>query len=242
MFTEILGHPIVFYGIVFLVTILSSAMGVSIGTLLIPLAALQFGAKEAVGLLAIFWMYQNINKMVLFRGHIQWQLGWRVIAWSLPGVLLGSIALTIMPAEIFKKVLAIGMLCYLANDLLNIIPKNDGKRTLPILSMLYGFLSGFLGSGNIVKGPMFAGWGLRKESYVATYAFTSIFMNVPKIIILSVAGIIGIQMWIISIPLFAISLIGTYIGRHLMQSISETVFYWIIMASFFLAAVALLLE
>lgn len=243
MLTEILQNPFLFYGLVLCTSILSAATGTGGGFILIPLASLQFGAKEGVGILSIYFLFQNINKLIVFRQHIQWKVAKRFIIWALPGVLVGSLALSIIPVEAFTKILAVIILLYLANDLLKIIPNKAQPETLlPGLGFLYGFLSGLIGSGNMVKGPLFTSLGMRKEMYIATYAFTSMFMNVPKILSYASTGIIDSSAIIKSIPFLILSIVGTYIGKHFLKYIRHDVFYYIITASFALSAIALLLE
>ena len=243
MLTDFLQNPIFFYTVVLLTSVLSAALGTGGGFILIPLAALQFGAKESVGILSIYFLFQNINKLVVYKNHINWKVGWRVICWSLPGVLIGSLALNYIPVEFFKKLLACIILVYLANDVFKFMPKkHQPDALLPGLSMLYGFLSGLIGSGNLVKGPLFTSLGLLKQTYVGTYAFTSFFMNVPKITTYYATGIIDGSAFLKSIPFLIISIVGTHFGKHLIGKIRNDVFYFIVTASFALSAVALLLE
>lgn len=243
MLTEFLQNPLFFYLIVLLISILSATLGAGSGFVLIPLAALQFGAKESIGILAIYFLFQNINKIIVYKKHIDRHIGFRVICWSLPGVVIGSLALNYFPVEIFKKFLACVILLYLANDVFKLIPqKHQPDALLPGMSILYGFLTGLVGSGNLVKGPLFTSLGLLKQAYVGTYAFTSLFMNVPKIIIYSATGIIDSSAFLISIPFLLISIIGTQVGKHLIGKIRNDVFYYVITASFALSAIVLLLE
>lgn len=243
MLTELLQNPIFFYTVVLLTSVLSAALGAGAGFILIPLAALQFGAKESVGILAIYFLFQNTNKIVVFRRHIDWKIGTRVICWALPGVLIGSIALAYVPVDLFKNILAGVILLYLANDIFKLMPnKREPESVLPVLSIGYGFLSGLIGSGNVIKGPLFTSLGLLKETYVGTYAFTSFFMNLPKIITYSALGIIDGSAFVKAIPFLIISIIGTHSGKYLLGKIHNDVFYYVVTASFALSAIALLLE
>ncbi len=243
MLTDVLQHPVSFYSVVLLTSVFSAALGTGGGLILLPLAALQFGAKESIGILAIYFLFQNINKVIVYKKHIDWKIGWRVILWSLPGVIVGSVALNYIPVELFTKLLACVILVYLANDIFKFTPqKHAPEKLLPVLSIIYGFLSGLVGSGNVVKGPLFTSLGLLKQTYVGTYAFTSIFVNVPKIITYSAMGIIDSSALLLSIPFLIISIVGTHIGKHLIGKIRNDIFYYIVTASFALSAIVLLFE
>lgn len=243
MLAEILGNPIFFYTIVLLTSILSASTGVGGSFILIPLAAMQFGVKESVGILSVYFLFQNINKITVFRKFINWKVSTKVILWSLPGVVIGSLALNIIPVDVFKKVIGIAILFYLANDVFKILPsKHQPDAYVPGLSLLYGFLSGLIGSGNIIKGPLFSSLGLLKETYIGTYALTALFVNVPKIISYSATGIIDGKMFMQSIPFLIISIAGTYIGKHFLGKIRTDVFYYILNGSFALSAIVLLAQ
>lgn len=243
MLTEFLQNPIFFYAVVLLTSVLSAALGSGTGFVLIPLAALQFGAKESVGILAIYFLFQNINKIAVYRKHIDWKIGIRVICWSFPGVLIGSIALGYLPVELFKKILGCVILLYLTNDVFKLIPKkHEPEKLLPFLSMGYGFLSGLIGSGNVIKGPLFTSLGLLKQTYVGTYAFTSLFVNIPKIVTYFSMGILDNDAFFKAIPFLIISIVGTHAGKYFIGKIHNDIFYYIVTTSFALSAVALLLE
>jgi uncharacterized membrane protein YfcA len=241
--TELLQNQLFFYSIIFVSSVFSAALGTGMSFVLIPLAALQYGAKESVGIMTIYFLFQNINKIAVYRKHINWKIAIRVICWSLPGVIIGSLALNVIPVYIFKKILAAVILLYLANDIFKLIPKKHSPdKYLPGLSMFYGFLSGLIGSGNVIKGPLFTSLGLLKETYVGTYAVTSLFINIPKLITYSATGIIDMSAFAKSIPFLLIAIAGTFLGKYFIGKIHNDVFYIIITASFALSAIILLIE
>lgn len=231
-------NPYFFYTIILLSSIASVA-GVG-GFWLIPMAALYFGPKASVGIITLYFLFNNISKLIFFKGDINWKIAKKIIVWSLPGVLAGSLLLGYLPANIFEKILGIGMLIFLANDLHSFITKKQNKKSLPVFGLLYGFFSGLFGSGNIIKGPLFISLGLTKESYVATYALTSLFMNIPKLFIYSFNGVISPSIFTISLPFLVISIFSAYIGKLLLKKIDGTVFYYVIFAVSIISAIALL--
>lgn len=213
------------------------------GVVLVPLAALQFGVKESVGIMSVYFLFQNINKVAVFHKHINWKIAWKVIVFSLPGVFIGIYTLTVVPVDLFKKILATFILFYLANDLFKLIPKRgQPEKMVPVISFGYGFISGLMGSGNIIKGTLFLSLGLAKEAYLGTYAITSFFMNVPKVFTYYAAGILLPSQLKYAIPFVFISILGTYIGKKLLHVVPIHIFKYIITASIALSALLLLIE
>ncbi len=229
-----------FYGVVLITSILSASFGVG-SFVLIPLAAIVFGTKEAIGIITIHFLFQNINKIIVFREHIDRDVALKMILWSIPGAIVGGIALSFVPVEIFTKVLAIFILLYLANDMSKLVPKRIySAGTIPLLGVLYGFMSGLVGSGNLVKGPLFTSIGLLKERYIGTYAVTSFFVNIPKILVYLATGVIAATTFVKAIPFLFISIAGTYIGKGLLKHVRHDVFYYVVNIIFAISAVALL--
>lgn len=236
--------PLLFYGIVLLMSFLSASVGTGGTLILIPLAALYFGPKEGIGILTMYFLFQNSIKILLFQKHIDFKFGMQLILFSVPGAILGGIALGFLPAELFKKIFAVIILSYLANELIGLVPKRglNERHAIPILGFAYGFLSGLVGSGNLIKGPLFLGMGLSKEAYIGTYAFTSFFINIPKLATYTATGIVNASTLTQSLPFLAISIVGTFAGRKFIRQIRHDVFYWILNVTFVLSALALLLE
>jgi uncharacterized protein len=238
----IVQNPFVFYSVILVTSILSASLGVGGSVILLPLSILYFGSKEGVGIVTLYYLFQNIAKIFFFRSHIRWEVALRIIVWSVPGAIVGGFLLDYLPLELFKKLLAAFILLYLANELLRFIPKKvRGMEVIPIFGVLYGFFSGLLGSGNLVKGPLFASMGLKKEAYIATYALTSFFVNVPKLSVYFATGIINLHSVRLSLPLLLVSIVGILIGRRWIRHVPHHVFDIILNISFALSAVALLI-
>lgn len=240
---ELLAHnSYIFFGVVFVITILSGSFGVG-GFVLIPLGAIAYGAKVGVGIITLYFLFQNISKIVLFRKHIDWNIAVKMVIWSIPGAIVGSFALSVIPMGIFNKMLAAFILVYLANDMFELVPKKHyNAGMIPVFGILYGLTSGLTGSGNLVKGPLFTSIGLLKERYIGTYAVTSFFVNVPKIIVYGFTGIITIESLRISLPFLIISIVGTYIGMHLLKHVREDIFFYALNIVFAISAIILFFQ
>lgn len=213
-----------FYAAVLAASFLSSSLGIG-GFFLIPLAALAFGPKESVGIITLYFLIQNIFKIIFFKRSIAWKTARSLILWSLPGVLAGAALLPVIPVAVFQKVLSFAVLLFLLNDMFHWIRASGvSRRTQPFFGMLYGFASGFLGSGNLIKGSFLSSLGFSKESYLGTYAVTSLAMNIPKVVMYSATGIIERNMLMVSLPFLFLSLIGTAGGKIFLKKIPEQAF------------------
>ncbi len=240
MLIELIQNSYIFYTIVFLITVVSAALGVST-SMLLPLAAIYFGSKESVGIITIFFLVQNISLMTMFWKNINFKIAKTVILFSIPGGILGALVLSHIPEELFGKVIAVAIILFIASDVNKHFSKKKEKsnQSVPLFGFIYGFLSGILGSGNLVKGPLFVSLGLLKEAYIGTYAFTSFFINIPKIGVYTYTGIINGDTFIKAIPFILISIVGILLGKIFLKQISSKVFYIVTIVFFLISAIAL---
>lgn len=228
-----------FLVIVLISSVLSSALGLG-GYVLIPLFALHFGAKESVAAITIYFLAQNASKLIMFWRHIDVAVAWRLSLYALPGAILGSYLLIVVPAHYFQQFLAIALLVFLVLPYVGSnVPLTSHWLFVPLCGVLYGVSSGIVGSGNAIKGPMFTSLNLLKERYVATYAATSAAMNVPKVAIYGVGDVLTPSLWTALWPLLFVSLIGTFLGKRLMRFISEAWFERVTLAAFGISTIAL---
>lgn len=240
MMAELANSYPFFLIIVLASSVVSSALGLG-GFVLIPLFALHFGAKQSVAAITLYFLAQNASKLILFWRYINVNITWRLALYGLPGAMLGSYLLLVIPADYFQKFLAISLLAFLALPYIGSTAALTSHRLfMPACGLLYGVSSGIVGSGNAIKGPMFTSLNLLKERYVATYAATSAAMNIPKVVIYGLGDVLTPGLWAALWPLLLISLLGTYIGKRLMRLISEVWFERVTLAAFCVSALALL--
>ena len=105
----------------------------------------------------------------------------------------------------------------------------------------YGVVSGVLGSGNVLKGPLLTSIGVLKERYIGTYALTSLALNVPKLVVYHEGGIASSQLLARSWPLLVVSLTGTYIGKRVLRHIPDAVFERVTTITFVISALLMIL-
>lgn len=212
---------IAFVLLAFASSLVSAVFGLGTALLLLSLGALVLPIKEAIALATLMFLVAGITKTLLFRGDIDWRVAAWVTIGSLPFAYIGAGLVDTVPAELLKKMLGIMLLCYL---LVNFsgwqLALKKQRSGLFAGACLYGFLSGLLGSGNIIKAILFRGMSLDKEAFVGIMAATSVLTNIAKLIAYSKDGLIGEQ-HIYVIPALIISAVSAaLVGRYLLQKIS----------------------
>jgi uncharacterized membrane protein YfcA len=233
------------YLLILIASIFSTAFGLS-SFLLIPLFTLFFSTKESVAAASLYFTFQNTVKLAFFWRFTDWKISRKLLLYALPGTIAGSALLLHINVSYFQKALGLIILIYIANDLLKkekeiSNPINVKPYQLPIFGFLYGFFSGAIGSGNLLKGPLFSSVGLTKETYIATYAATSFLLNIPKVAMYVIGGLINMDVFLKSTPLLIIAILGTYIGKKFIDRISASNFTVLIKLLFVISAITLML-
>ena len=240
------GRYAAFVAVVFASSVLSSALGVG-GYAMLPLFVSFYGAKSGVAVITVYFLFQNFAKLLMTWRHVDFALATRLVAWSLPGALLGGALLVVVPAQAFQRVLGAGVLAMVIGPRLR--PRRPAaprsaraeRAGFALFALAYGVASGALGSGNVLKGPFLTSLGVVKERYIGTYALTSCALNVPKLLVYRGGGIAPGAVLASAWPLLLVSLAGTYAGTRLLRHIPPAWFERITSAVFVVAALAMLL-
>ena len=144
---------------------------------------------------------------------------------SLPFAYLGAMLLTHVPAQLLKRLLGIMVLIYIVMTYYKLFPKvRIGTLGLIFGSASYGFLSGLLGSGNLIKAILFKEIKLTKEAFVGALAATSVLSNLAKLTAYTKSGLLTTNLlW----PVLGLVISGTmavFLGRYILRDITVTQF------------------
>lgn len=160
----------------------SAVFGFGTALLVVAVGSHVIPVKTAIALGTVLFTASTITKTALFGRHIDWQVVSIMAVGCLPFAYLGAQVLAIAPAETIKTALGLMVLAYLALSLTNRLPSfKIGFIGLAVGSALYGFVSGLLGSGNLIKVILLREMKITKEAFVGAMAATSIISNLAKL-------------------------------------------------------------
>lgn len=232
------------YASVAVTSVVSTSLGFG-SAALVPIFALAFGPKHGIVLLTLYFLCFNIVALHVFRGNVDWRFALRLSMFAIPGALVGGLILIVVRPRQFSALLGGALLVYLG---LRHLPARRSQTRPPtmyataVFGFCYGIASGATGSGNAIKGPFFSAAGLRKERYVATYAATSLLINVPKSVLFLGLNTLPLHVYYPLLPLIAVSYGGSLIGRSIVLRVSDRLFARLIDVVFIVTAVVLLVS
>ena len=216
---------VVFVLLGFFASIISAVFGFGTALVVLALGSHVLPIKETIALATVLFAVTTISKTVLFTKHIDWRVVATMPIASLPFAYLGAMLLTHVPAQLLKRLLGIMVLIYIVMTYYKLFPKvRIGTLGLIFSSASYGFLSGLLGSGNLIKAILFKEIKLTKEAFVGAMAATSVLSNLAKLTAYTKSGLLTTNLlW----PVLGLVISGTmavFLGRYILRDITVTQF------------------
>lgn len=181
--------------------------------------------KLFLRLTAIFYLSSNLSKIALFRKGLDKKL---LLHNGLPSVIFCNIGWCfiklsryISPENYFSFFLIGFSLLFLIKKELKLKPQP--KESI-IGGSLSGFTAGLLGTGRAIRGITMAAFNLEKSVFIATSAAIDFAIDFTRTIVYFRNGYIH-QHDLIYIPfLLVIGVLGTYIGKYILQFIPQDKF------------------
>lgn len=204
----------------------------------VPLAGFFFDFKTVLGLTGLLHVFSNIAKLVLFRQHIQWVLIWKI---GVPSVLLVIIGAWLSSQVQFQYAeLLLGVFCIFFALLfwwkpnLRLQPTNANAVSGGGIA---GFLAGFIGTGGAIRAITLTSFGLEKNIFIATSAAIDFGVDLSRSVVYVKQGYIQGNFWWYLPGLIAIAFIGSFIGKKLLNNVSQEWFRKIVLIFILLTGV-----
>jgi uncharacterized protein len=204
-------------------SIVSGMTGMGGGTILLAVMASVVETSSVVPLHAGVQLVSNSTRLILFFKHIRWKILLLFIIGIIPGALVGIYVFRSIDKDIVKLLMGVFIL------LVTYLPKS--KRQVKVSYNLFipvGLVAGLIGIFFGAIGPFIAPFFVRKdilkEELVATKAACQAVTHVIKIFLFGFIGINVMDMWKVFLPLCAMVIIGTMIGKKFLGRMSDKFF------------------
>ena len=195
---------------------------------LIPTVTLLLGAPAVAPVLTIGSVLGNVQRGVMLREHIDWN----VTLWQVPGVIVGSLlgayAFTKVQAEGLQVFVAIALIYMVLHSLLSTrinLPTIEIKawHFLP-LGLLNAVASGLVGSTGPVLNPAYLSYGLEKERMIATRATSLTLTHIIKILAYAALGVLSPALIGYGLIVGFAALPANWLGQKVLEKMSAEQF------------------
>ncbi|GAA4299795.1 hypothetical protein GCM10023163_21520 [Aestuariibaculum suncheonense] len=188
----------------------------------VPIANFYFDFQTVLGITAVFHVVSNLSKIALFKKGIDKKL---ILYIGVPAVLfviIGGVIskfLNVTFLELFLGLFLVSL------SLLFLIKKNliikPHKKEAIIGGTLSGFVAGVVGTGGAIRGLTMAAFNLEKNVFIATSAIIDFGVDLSRTIVYFFNGYIKEDILIYIPFLVGIGILGTYLGKLLLNTISQ---------------------
>jgi uncharacterized membrane protein YfcA len=220
----------------FVAATLAAVTGFGGAAVLLPILVLVFGVRDAIPILTVAQLIGNASRVWFNRR----ELSYRVVAWfalgGVPAALLGGVLFAKAPGSLLTRLLGLFLL-------LTVVYRRwrKGKvRPIPlrgfaVLGAGSSFLSALVGSVGPIMAPFFLAYGLVKGAYIGTEALATVVMHVTKLIAYEGTSVLTPHAVLMGLVLGPVMIVGSYVGKRIVDRIPEHVFVWLIEATLVLA-------
>ncbi|MEH6492844.1 sulfite exporter TauE/SafE family protein [Halopseudomonas sp.] len=201
-------------------SMITAALGAGGGVMLLAIMALSMPTAAIIPVHGMVQLGSNANRALMTWRHINL----RVIAWFLPGVLIGawlaSRLLVNLPLASIQLSIALFILLLCWGPA---IPKVATGRVGTLLAAtLTSFLSLFVGA----TGPLVAAFIKQQQDSkrlqtVATFAAAMSLQHAPKALAFGAAGFVFHSWLPLIISMIAAGALGTWAGLHILQRLND---------------------
>lgn len=211
---------------------LSTLLGFGSALILLAFGTFVFPLKETVAIASIVFLTATITKSLLFRGHINWPYTIRLSLIAIPFTIVGALLLPAAPETLLRYTLAGMIIVYLLISYTGNLRIPPNNQFLYAVGGLYGFFTGIIGTGGIVKAAYFNYIKMEKREFVATMAATAIVLNIIKIPLYARAGLLTLQQLPLIVALILAAVAGAYLGKFALTKLNQ--FYFHLLVDLFL--------
>ena len=226
---------LLFLFLALLAEILGTIGGFGSSLFFVPIASYFYDFHTVLGITALFHVTSNLTKIYFFRKGFDKNL---IIKIGIPAVLF-----VVVGAYISKFIdttyLEIALACFLILvSLVFLIFKNLEVKPTTVNAVsggvLSGFIAGLLGTGGAIRGITLAAYNLRTEVFIATSAIIDLGIDVSRSVVYTVNGYVKKEILYLIPLLVIVSIIGTFIGKKILNKMSDKQFKNIVLILIFI--------
>ena len=199
--------------------------GLGAGILLLPVAAWTLGIRAAVPVLTVTMLLGNLARIWWSRHELHTGVTLRFIAGAVPATAMGVMIFAGASSEWLGR--AIGAFLLAAVPLRRLLTSGRlhvRAAHFPFVGGAVGLLSALVVTTGPVVTPFFLAYGLRRGAFIATEAVCAGAMHVARGLVFARYRMIGAETLIIGLVLGVTMFAGAWIGRRMLDRMSDRVF------------------
>lgn len=193
--------------------------------------ALVLDPSIAVGLMLPLLMLMDISALKAFWGRWDWGLSWRVIAGSIPGVVLGTLLFQSANDDVIRLLIGVISLAFVAWQMITKLQLIKARRKPfgPIAGWITGAIAGFTSFVSHAGGPPVAVYLLSHPVSKTTYQASTVLIfwvvNITKAVPYGIIGMFTYESLLADLYLAPFALFGVWLGVKAHNVIPERPYF-----------------
>ncbi len=213
-----------------LAEIIGTISGFGSSILFVPIASFFLDFKLVLGITAVFHVFSNLAKIYFFHDGIDKKI---VMKLGIPAVIFVTIG-ALLTNYIPQKSIELGMnvlILFIAIYLISGHSKSlkETNSNLYLGGTISGFLAGLIGTGGAIRGIILTAFNLEKNVFIATSAMIDLGVDSSRAAVYISNGYFSKEHLILIPFLILISIVGSYVGKRILQYIPEKAFHYVVL-------------
>lgn len=221
-----------------LAEVLGTVGGFGSSVYFVPMASYFMDFQTVLGITALYHLSSNLSKIGFFRKGIDKDL---IIYLGIPAILL--VVLGAWMSKWLSPVwLGLGLGVFLLTFSLWMLWNRNATITPSRKNALAGgavsgFIAGLLGTGGAVRGAVMTSFNLNKDKFVATSAIIDMGIDLSRTVVYAQNGYMHKHDLYLVPILIVISITGTFLGKKILDRISQNQFRQLVLFLLLIIAV-----
>jgi len=224
----------------FFTSIIAGSIGMAGGVIFVGILASFVDITYVVPLHAALMIISNSTRILLFRKHINWRIVGFYALGLLPGALAGIYIFQLLPKDLIKLMMGVFILVAI------LMPAKKakaglGEKVFTLVGLLAGFFGIFFGASGPITAPFYIRRGIIKEELIATKSACQTLDHLLKVPLFGMIGINALVYWDVILYLSAAAILGLFIGKRLVNRLSDRAFIGIFKVILIVIAVRIII-
>jgi uncharacterized membrane protein YfcA len=234
---------IIFGTLALVAEVIGTISGFGSSILFVPIASLFFDFHVVLGITAVFHVFSNVAKILLFKKGIDKNIALKLGIPAVIFVTLGALLSSLVASEIIEAImgiLLIGLALFLSFNHKFQLAQSDKNLYLGGISS--GFLAGLIGTGGAIRGITMLAFNLEKNIFIATSALIDLGVDSSRAIVYIYAGYFEVEHIRLIPMLIVVSFLGSFIGKKILEHVSQTIFKYIALIVICITSLVMLIQ
>ncbi len=216
-------------GVALIASVIAAVTGTGGGVVLLPVLVAVIGVRDAVPAYAIAQFLGNLSRIGLNRKEIRLPVvGWFTLG-AIPLAIAGAVLFAKTPEGLLTRLLGAFLLgCVIWRHTRKKKRRSFTTWRFTMIGGAFAFVSALVGSAGPFLAPFFLEYGLLRGAYIGTEALSTAIMHVTKLTTYAAGDVLSAHAIRTGVLLGPIMVLGSFIGKGVMDRLSERAFVIII--------------